>query len=252
MLQTITLMHTLLSQNYFQYNHHFYKHQTGIAMGSPLSSIATECYLQYLEELLIKHWLESKHIIFHRRYVDDILIIYDQKQTTIDHINESLNRLNPHLSFTYTPEKDNSIAYLDLTISRNTHTTSHEHAESLRKLTPPSTLLPTTRYSINWRRITFTFAEYDLSLSQIRHDNQNGIWFAVLPNVMPSQPGFYITHETKYFKNNIQHWLHVEGNVKIGSLLLSIARLYTKSQSCSNRQRSILVSGPPTRSNTTP
>jgi hypothetical protein len=44
-LQTITLMHTVLNQNYFQYNQHLYKPQTGIAMGFPLSSTDTECHL---------------------------------------------------------------------------------------------------------------------------------------------------------------------------------------------------------------
>jgi hypothetical protein len=120
MQQTIALIHTILNQNYFQYNHYFYKSQTDIAMGSPLSSTATKSYLQYLEELLIKHWLESKHIIFYRRYVDDMIITHDQQKNTIEHINETLNQLNSHLTFTYTLEMDDTIAYLDLTIHRYT------------------------------------------------------------------------------------------------------------------------------------
>jgi hypothetical protein len=53
--------------------------------------------------------------------VVDIIIIYDQHKTTIEHVNETLNQLNPHLSFTHTPQVVNSIAFLDLTIHRCTH-----------------------------------------------------------------------------------------------------------------------------------
>jgi hypothetical protein len=34
---------------------------------------------------------------------------------------------------------------------------------------------------------------------------QNGKWFAILPIIMPSQFGYYINYETKYFKNNTHH-----------------------------------------------
>jgi hypothetical protein len=30
---------------------------------------------------LVKHWLDSKEIIIYKRYVDDILIMYDQRKT---------------------------------------------------------------------------------------------------------------------------------------------------------------------------
>ena len=85
-------------------------------MGSPLSSTMTETYLQYFEELLVKHWLESKEIIFYRRYVDDIFMIFYQRKTNTDMINNHLNRTIPHLDFTHTTEKNNSITYLDLNI----------------------------------------------------------------------------------------------------------------------------------------
>ena len=47
-------------------------------MGSPISSTIAEIYLQCLENIYIKHWFESKEILFYKHYVDDILIAYDQ------------------------------------------------------------------------------------------------------------------------------------------------------------------------------
>ena len=39
-----------MGQNYFQYNNQYYKPENGIAMGSPISGILAEIYLQLIEE----------------------------------------------------------------------------------------------------------------------------------------------------------------------------------------------------------
>jgi len=46
-------------------------------MSTPISSIFTEIYLPFFENLTIRHWLESGEISYYRRYVDDILVILD-------------------------------------------------------------------------------------------------------------------------------------------------------------------------------
>jgi len=49
-------------------------------MGSPLSSTLAEIYLQYFEELKVKHWMGMGEITYYRRYVGDIIIIFDQSK----------------------------------------------------------------------------------------------------------------------------------------------------------------------------
>ena len=49
-------------------------------MGSPLSNTLAEIYFQFFEELTIRHWLENGEISYYRRYVDDIIIIFDQNK----------------------------------------------------------------------------------------------------------------------------------------------------------------------------
>jgi hypothetical protein len=51
-------------------------------MGSPISNTIAEIYIQFLEELYVKEWLESKQILYYKRYVDDILIIYNPTKQT--------------------------------------------------------------------------------------------------------------------------------------------------------------------------
>jgi hypothetical protein len=88
-------------------------------MGSPISSTTAEIYIQHLEEQNIKQWLDNKYITYYKRYVDDILIIYDSNKINEQEIVNQANNLDKHLQFNLTSEENNNINYLDLTIYRN-------------------------------------------------------------------------------------------------------------------------------------
>jgi hypothetical protein len=72
---------------------HYNKTPTGIAMGSPLSANMAEIFLHYVEEMFIKRWLETRVIIFYRRYVDDILIMFDTTTTNEHTIQNVINSI---------------------------------------------------------------------------------------------------------------------------------------------------------------
>jgi len=72
-----------------------------------------------LEETYIKHWLESKEVIYYKRYVDDILITLDQNVTNEQTIINHVNNINEHLQFKMSSEENNLTNYLDLSIHRN-------------------------------------------------------------------------------------------------------------------------------------
>jgi len=109
----------IIEQNLFQYNDQFFKPKNGIAMGSPVSGTLAEIYLQHIEELYIRHWIESKAIIYCKRYVDDIIIIFNHNKTNEIAITSIMNNINEQLKFKATVEVNKSINYWDLTISRN-------------------------------------------------------------------------------------------------------------------------------------
>jgi hypothetical protein len=91
-------------------------------MGSPLSATMAEIYLEYTEEMFIKHWLETWEIIFYQRYVDDILIIFDTTKTNEHTIQNFMNSIHPLLLFNPITEDKNTITYLDPAIHRHNHT----------------------------------------------------------------------------------------------------------------------------------
>ena len=117
--QIIQLLNIIIEQNYFQYNNQFFRPENGIAMGSPISGTLAEIYLQLIEELHIKHWIENQEIVYYKRYVDDILIIFDQHRTNETTITSFMNNINEQLDFKATREINKSINYLDLTINRS-------------------------------------------------------------------------------------------------------------------------------------
>jgi hypothetical protein len=74
--QTCLLLGMIMKQNYLQFDQRFYQPNKEIAMGSPISGLIAEIFLQHYEQHLRKNSLDSKTITFYNRYVDDIIIIH--------------------------------------------------------------------------------------------------------------------------------------------------------------------------------
>jgi hypothetical protein len=117
--QAGTLLETILRQNDVQSGDKFFQPQKGVDMGSPVSGLIAEIFLQYYKQLLVKNILDDNKILFYNRYVDDILIIYDTLYTNDSEIHKYLNNIHPSLQFKTTKENNNTISFLDLLITRN-------------------------------------------------------------------------------------------------------------------------------------
>ena len=86
-------------------------------MGSPISSIITEIFLQHIEDLHIKQLLDTKNHLQYTRYIDDILIIYDTKRIHPKSINSHINQIHNNIKHNPTYENNNCIIFLDLSIT---------------------------------------------------------------------------------------------------------------------------------------
>jgi hypothetical protein len=60
-------------------------------VGSAISGTTAEIYLQFFEEVIIKHWMEVGEITYYRRYVDDIVIIFDQNKIREESVTNCMN-----------------------------------------------------------------------------------------------------------------------------------------------------------------
>jgi hypothetical protein len=97
-------------------------------------------------------WMESKEIVMYKRYVDGILIMYDQTKTDETTIHNTINNINENLEFKITAEEKHTISYLDLSINRKPN---RIELDFYRNPTHIWTLLyifhPTTHTTISWR-----------------------------------------------------------------------------------------------------
>jgi hypothetical protein len=135
----LELTRTILNQNYFQFMNQTYKQTTGLAMGAPTSPIFSEFYLQHKEHTTFHRILQRHKIIGYFRFVDDILLIFDNTVTDINQVLSEFNSATPSLQFTMELETDNRINFLDLTIRKNN---GHFEFEIYRKPTCTDIIIP--------------------------------------------------------------------------------------------------------------
>jgi hypothetical protein len=90
----------ITQQNYFSHNGKIIIHQDGLAMGAPSSGLIAEIFLQHLEHTHNPHLTQKHHIAKYCRYVDDIFIVFDSYNTSIQKILNDFNNLHPKLQFT--------------------------------------------------------------------------------------------------------------------------------------------------------
>jgi hypothetical protein len=118
-LKIMKITKLLVAQNYFAFQDKIYAQEKGLTMGAPTSALFAEIYLQHLENTKIYDIQLTSKIVGYFRYVDDILILYNENQTNIGTVLNQFNEATPGLSFTLELEQNNKLNFLDLTINRD-------------------------------------------------------------------------------------------------------------------------------------
>ena len=109
----IELRSFCLNNTYFVFQEEFYEQTRGAAMGSPISPIVANIFMEAFENKGIETALHSPRI--GKRYVDDTFVLQDQahKEEFLQHI----NTVDPSIKFTVEEAKeDGSIPFLDTII----------------------------------------------------------------------------------------------------------------------------------------
>jgi hypothetical protein len=105
------LLKICLDSTYFKFLDEFYYQKEGTAMGSPISPIVAELFMQNLEDKVIK---TNRHIRFWRRYVDDACSIVNGRK--VEELLHNLNSFHASIQFTLEREIDGKLNFLDTTI----------------------------------------------------------------------------------------------------------------------------------------
>lgn len=103
---------------FFKFNQKIYVQEEGLSMGSPLSPFLAELFMNDLETNQIKQsHLFKNHVIFWRRYVDDIFCIFNGSDKQLNNFLVFLNSIHNRIEFTMELSVDDSLPFLDLNIS---------------------------------------------------------------------------------------------------------------------------------------
>ena len=108
--QIISLLEFCLKTTYFQFQGRFYEQLQGAAMGSPISLIVANLYMEEFEIKSINSAEYPPRIW--KRYVDDTFVVIEsaRKEKFLDHT----NNIDPHIQFTNEDAKpDGSLPFLD-------------------------------------------------------------------------------------------------------------------------------------------
>jgi hypothetical protein len=88
-----------------------------INVGAPASAILSEIFIQHLECNDILNTLIKHNVIDYHRYVDVMLIVYNEKQTNINQLLLDFNKIHSKLQYTMDAQTGNKLNFLDITIS---------------------------------------------------------------------------------------------------------------------------------------
>ncbi len=114
----IELLRFVLTTTYFLFRGKIYKQRFGAAMGSPVSPVVANLYMEFLEQQAIATAPLDCQPRLWKRYVDDVLEIVKSDQ--VDNLTAHLNQTDPtqSIKFTYEKEHEGTIPFLDTLIVR--------------------------------------------------------------------------------------------------------------------------------------
>ena len=107
--QLSVLLEMCLSSTYFTFQGEFYKQKRGAAMGSPISPVVANLYMEQFESRALDTAPTPPTMWY--RYVDDTMAKIHEN--AIDSFSEHLNSIDQHIQFTSEQEKDGRIPFLD-------------------------------------------------------------------------------------------------------------------------------------------
>jgi len=110
-------MEVCLTSTFFSFEGEFFEKTCGVAMGSPLSPVVANIFMEDFESRA----LSSAHLLpkLWRRFVDDTNVIWSHGQEELDLFFDHLNRQSSAIKFTKEQEVNGCLPFLDILISKN-------------------------------------------------------------------------------------------------------------------------------------
>ena len=112
----VELVQFCLKTTFFQFHEILYEQREGTPMGSPMSPVVANLYMEEIEETVLKRMPREVRPRLWKRYVDDIFVIIKKSKT--DTILHYLNSFNKCIQFTVEHESSRKLQFLDCLVKR--------------------------------------------------------------------------------------------------------------------------------------
>ena len=114
--QIAHLLNFVLRSTYFQYNRSIFEQLEGAAMGSPVSAVIANLYMESFEQQAITTCTSAYKPRIWKCYVEDTFTILNHGN--IDSFLQHLNNQQPSIRLTMETENDYKLTFLDTKVSR--------------------------------------------------------------------------------------------------------------------------------------
>jgi hypothetical protein len=110
------LLEVCLRTTYFQVDDKFFQQKDDMAMGSSLSPVMSNIFMEHFEKLALDSAQHKPSVWLW--YVDDTFVVWPHHPSQLQAFLSHLNSLRPSIQFTMETESDNAIAFLDVLVVR--------------------------------------------------------------------------------------------------------------------------------------
>ncbi|XP_049792346.1 uncharacterized protein LOC126199468 [Schistocerca nitens] len=117
------LFHACLTTSYFTWNGDFYEQLEGVAMGSPLSPVVANFFMEQFEAQALDSATCKPKVWY--RYVDDTFVVWSHGEEQLGEFLRPLNSLHANITFTMEVEKDKKLPFLDVLVTRDGENLGH-------------------------------------------------------------------------------------------------------------------------------
>ena len=113
------LIYNTLSNNVFEFNTKYYTQTKGTAMGTSMAPAYANLYLNQKEQEWLKITKLKHNIVLFKRYLDDIVIIYNNHDDSLQSLTKEIQEAYKPLCITYTYGKKEPFLDVEIEIRRN-------------------------------------------------------------------------------------------------------------------------------------
>ena len=105
------------TESFILFDGRYFQQIDGVAMGSPLGPTLANISLGYNETKRLEDCPDSFKPLYYQRYVDDIFLLFTNIEC-LEQFKAYMNLQHPNMNFTSELEVDNSLAFLDVFVTR--------------------------------------------------------------------------------------------------------------------------------------